>query len=260
MQTKKQFLKQFIIYISIVILGLILGGIVLLISHHSDINYFRFTTSTIILPTTTISYHPSISAIELYFKKGEFLNAYNEALKYNNEHPDDPASYKYLGYSLFQIGNYNESIKNCEIALQDKTLATSTKTEFYCLIAKNYVKLKNCKEALSYGQKAIELNPDYAPSYDIMGMCMIEEGRYKEAISFLEKELSLIPNAENSPQSAYPYYYLAKTYFILHDYIKAHQMIEIAQKLAQGIPEPKPTLFFQTIESLKSEIKRKLSQ
>jgi len=86
---------------------------------------------------------------------------------------------------------------------------------------------------------------------------MIKQKNYQEAIPFFEKELSLIPNSQNNPLSSYPYYYLAKAYFNTNNYPKARQMIEMAEKLAQGLTKPKPSLFLQNIEMLKSEIDKK---
>ena len=245
MPTKKWLFRQSIRFIIILIVGLAIGGILFLINNHPN------------LPSITTVYHPSTSTIEMYIEKEEFSNAYNEAVKYSEEHLNDSTSYKYLGLSLFQIGKYSESTQNFELALQDETLATSTKAEVYYFIGRNYYQLKEYEKALSYSQKAIQFNPNYSPPYDAIGMFMIKQKNYQEAIPFFEKELSLIPNSQNNPLSSYPYYYLAKAYFNTNNYPKARQMIEMAEKLAQGLTKPKPSLFLQDIETLKSEIDKK---
>jgi len=245
MQTKKWLFRQSIRFIVILIVGLAIGGILFLINNRPN------------LPSITTIYHPSTSTIEMYLEKGEFLNAYNEALEYSEEHPNNSTAYKYLGITLFQIGRYRESMKNFELTFQDKTLATSTKAEIYYFIGRNYDHLKNYDQALFYNQKAIQLDSNYSSAYDAIGMLMIKQEKYKEALPFFEKELSLIPDSENNPLSSYPYYYLAKVYFNTNNYPEAQQMIEIAEKLAQGLTEPKPTLFLQNMETLKSEIDKK---
>jgi tetratricopeptide (TPR) repeat protein len=260
MKDTKQLLKQFIIFTITIILGLILGGIIFLINHQHDINFSYLFPSNTIFPTTTITYHSSTSTIEIYLEKGEFLNAYNEALEYTKEHPNDSLAYKYLGLTLFQLNKYDESNKYFELALQDNTLNPLTKAEIYYFIGRNYIFLQDYEKALNYNQKAIELNPDYSLVYDALGMIMIKQNKYQEAIPFLEKELLLIPNVANNPLSAYPYYYLAKAYLGLNDYHKAQQMIEIAKKLVQKLPEQQKNTFVSSIDNLKSEIEKKLSQ
>jgi len=258
MPIKKWLLKQSTKFIVTAILGLAIGLILFLINHRSDINFFRLPPPTTILSSTTTIYHPSTSTIEMYLGKGEFLNAHDEALKYSEEHPNDSTAFKYLGVSLFQIGQYNESTQNFELALQDKTLATSTQAEIYYFIGRNYDHLKDYEKALSYSQTAIQLNPNYSFGYDAVGMLMIKQGKYKEALPFFEKELSLIPDSENNPLSSYPYYYQAKAYYLEGNYSLAKDAIELAEKMAQNLPEPKPILFLQNIATLKNEIKTKL--
>lgn len=203
-------------------------------------------------------YHPSIAAIETYFKQGESLNAYNEALKYSQEHPNDSTAYKYLGESLFQVERYAESTENYKLAFQDNALADSTKAEIYYFIGRNYDFLIDSDTAVSYFQKAIEMNPNYSFPYDALGAKALKKKNYNEAFSFFEKELSLIPDAESNPLSSYPYYYLAQAYFEINDYNKAQQMIEVAQKLAKRLTEPKPTLLLDNIESFRLKIEEKL--
>ena len=245
MQTKKWLFRQSTKFIATAILGLAIGLILFLINNRSN------------LPPTITVYHPSTSTIEMYIEKEEFSNAYNEAVKYSEEHLNDSTAYQYLGLSLFQLGKYNESTQNFELALQDETLATSTKAEVYYFIGRNYFHLKDYDKTLFYSQKAIQLNPNYSLAYDAVGMLMIKQEKYKEALPFFEKELSLIPDSENNPLSSYPYYYLAKVYFNTNNYPEAQQMIEMAEKLAKELTKPKPSLFLQNIEMLKSEIDKK---
>lgn len=241
MQPEKSLFKQSIKFIVILIVILAVGL--------TAIRLFR--------PPVTV-YRPSIQTVKAYLNRGDFLNAYNEALKYSKEHPNDSTVYKYLGISLFQIEKYSESTQNFELALKDKSLTSSTKAEIYYFIGRNYDLLKNSDTAVFYFQKAIEINPNYSFPYDALGMIALRKKSYEEAFSFFEKELSLISDAENNPLSSYPYYYLAQAYFETNDYNKAQQMIETAQKLAQQLLEPKPTLLLDNIESLRLKIEEKL--
>lgn len=258
MQPEKSLLKQSIKFIVILIVILTAGSLAFLISNPSNLNLFRLPSPTAILPSPTSVYQPSTLRIERYLKKGEFFEAYNEALKYSQEHPNDSTAYKYLGITLFQIEKYSESTQNFELALKDKNLTSSAKAEIYYFIGRNYDILKNFDKTSYYFQKAIEMNPNYSLTYDALGVIALKKKSYEEAFSFFKKELSLIPDAENNPLSSYPYYYLAQVYFETDDYNKAQPMIEMAQKLAQQLLEPKPILLLEKIENLRIKIEEKL--
>lgn len=257
-QIYKWLWRQCIKYTLFIILGLGIG-LLLFLNNNSLKSHFSFPSSPTI-STPTVKDSASISSIEQYLQKGEWLNAYNESLKYKAKHQNDPLVYKYLGISLFQMSRYDESTYNFELALQNKTLATSTQAELYYFIGRNYTFLKDYNKALFYNKTAIQLNPQYAAAYDAIGLIMIQQNRYKEAIPFLEKELSLIPNSDNNPLSSYPYYHLALIYFNTNNYLEAEKMINKAKMLTQQLTDPISTSFIHKIEALQSKIEQKLTK
>jgi len=241
MQPKKSLLKR-LIKIDVILMVIIAGGLIAVrLSRQPE-----------------PAYHPSIAAIEAYFKQGESLNAYEEALQYSQEHPNDSTAYKYLGEALFQVERYAESTENFELALKDKSLTTSTKAEIFYLIGRNYDFLTDSDTAVSYFQEAIKIDPNYSPAYNSLGMIALRKKNYDEAFSFFEKELFLIPDSENNPLSSHSYYYLAQVYFETDNYPKAQQMIEVAQKLAPQLRELNLNLLLNNIESLRLKIEEKL--
>lgn len=258
MQPEKSLFKQSIKFIVILIVILTAGSLVFLMSNPSNLNLFRLPSPTAILPSPTTVYQPSTLTVERYLKKGEFFEAYNEALKYSEKHPNDSTAYKYLGETLYQTEKYKESTQYFELVLKDKNLTSSAKAEIYYFIGRNYDLLIDPNTAISYFQKAIEINPNYSLPYDSLGAMALKKKSYEEAFSFFEKELSLIPSAESNPLSSYPYHYLAQAYFETNDYNKAQQMIKTAQKLAQQLSEPKPILLLDNIKSLRTKIEEKL--
>ena len=241
MRPEKSFFKQSIKFI-VILMVIIAGGLIAVrLSRQPE-----------------PAYHPSIAAIEAYFKQGESLNAYEEALQYSQEHPNDSTAYKYLGISLFQVERYAESTENFELALKDKSLTTSTKAEIFYLIGRNYDFLTDSDTAVSYFQEAIKIDPNYSPAYNSLGMIALRKKNYDEAFSFFEKELFLIPDSENNPLSSHSYYYLAQVYFETDNYPKAQQMIEVAQKLAPRLLELNLNLLLNNIEDLRLKIEEKL--
>lgn len=233
--------------IAATLLGLIIGAGAFLFTNRSNINFLSDTT-----------HRPSTSTIESYLDQGDYQKAYEEALKYTSTHPNNPLSYKYLGSILFNLGRYEESNKNFELALQNKNLTLMEKAEIYYLMGRNSDYLRNYNQVLLYNQKALELNPKYSAPYHAIGLVLIKQKKYQEAIPFFEKTLAFMQNPETNPQAAYPYYYLAKIYFESKDYLKAKEMIDKAIKFAEGLNPTMANVFIQMIQSLKLNIEEQL--
>jgi len=82
-------------------------------------------------------------------------------------------------------------------------------------IVHEYSQENNQEKALSYANKAIELNPNFANAYALRAICKIEMDDYTSALADNDKVIELISDD-------YYYYYLrAKTKFELKDYAGA---------------------------------------
>lgn len=254
MRLKQNISKQLKNIIIASLSGIIIGGFIFIMNIHSNIHLFHIPSFTI------VAHQPSISTIESYLNQGQFQNAYEEALRYKERYPNDNISFKYLGLTLFQIGKYEESNQNFEHILQNENLNPNEKAEIYYFIARNFDFLKDYDKVLLYNKKAIELNPnDYRP-YQVLGQILLKQKKYEEAISYLTKSLTLIPDYETNPLASYPYYYLAKIYFELNNYNQAKEMIDKATKLAEKLNPSIANLFIKNINSLKMEIEKQLNQ
>ncbi len=51
--------------------------------------------------------------------------------------------------------------------------------------------LNKDKAASVYFEKAINANPEYGPSYIMLGDCYLREGKYKEAVEVISKDSTL---------------------------------------------------------------------
>ncbi|MCX6737241.1 MAG: tetratricopeptide repeat protein [Candidatus Parcubacteria bacterium] len=201
----------------------------------------------------------SASLVEEQLIKGNFSEAYNEALAYVEKFPDATESHYYLGETLFQLGKYKESISQFQIALNDNQLDKQKKSNIYYLIGRGYDYSGDIPNAIAHFQTAIDINPSNALAYDGLGIQLTKEMKYTDAITAFTKELSLIFNSDKSPSATSAYYYLAKIRFKMADYSEAQKNIETAEALFAKLPQPKPELLLTKILDLKSAIAEMVS-
>jgi adenylate cyclase len=116
-----------------------------------------------------------------------------------NLDPDFAAAYRNLGFAYldeiwFRITKSSEkSIELAEQAAQKiMTLAPDQPPPYGLLSMINLVK-KDSDNAILYGEKAVELNPNDNSHYFSLGLALYFAGRYEEAIQSLETALRLAP-------------------------------------------------------------------
>jgi tetratricopeptide (TPR) repeat protein len=102
---------------------------------------------------------------------------------------------------FFKKGNYRKATEHYKKAVEladspqlHNYLGTSLRTEGYL------------GQAMSEYQKAIELDPNYAPAYMNLGITLFYLDRFEESIAKQKKAISLNPNYPDA------YYYLARAY------------------------------------------------
>lgn len=195
-----------------------------------------------------------IANIEKLLNIGDFSLAYKEALNYEKKFPKASDSVYYLGETLFQMGEYRASINSFQLALRDNQLDSQKKSNIYYLIGRGYDYLNDSASAISHFQTAINIYPSNSLAYDALAIQYIKATKYVNAIAALNQELSLIPDPTNNPLATSAYYYLAKIYFKTANYAEAQAKIGIAEKLSNGLTQPKPVSLIQEICELKSEI------
>ena len=88
-------------------------------------------------------------------------------------------------------------------------------------LGKFFMMKKEYDQAILKYQKAMELNPNYAHAYIIMGITLNSSGKPKEALEYLNKGLRLDPVAP-----AYYWSTFGQSYLLLEEYDKAIQMFK----------------------------------
>lgn len=131
--------------------------------------------------------------------------------------PEDSRGYYYLGSLLYREGKYEQAIENLKKALatgiKDKT--SQMETLNFLALAYYYNKQKDpACETLDKVLKIDPLNPEALYHY---GTWKLRQGKYDEAVQYLNKLISL------NPQTARPYLRLAKAYYHQRDIAKSEQ-------------------------------------
>ena len=116
-----------------------------------------------------------------------------------NLDPNFGVAFRGLGYALADevwfrtTKSVEKSIEQAEQAAQKCNALTPDKIPPYPLLCQLSVLKKDWDNAILYGEKAIELNPNEAQAHFSLGMALRFAGRYEEANLKLETALRLAP-------------------------------------------------------------------
>jgi adenylate cyclase len=121
---------------------------------------------------------------------------FQEAINFD---PNFGVAFRGLGYALADevwfrtTKSAEKSIEQAEQAAQKCRALTPDQLPPYPLLCQLSVLKKDWDNAILYGEKAIELNPNEAQAYLSLGMALRFAGRYEEANVNLETALQLAP-------------------------------------------------------------------
>mgnify|MGYP001462951972 CR=1 FL=1 len=91
---------------------------------------------------------------------------------------------------LIKLGEFQEAI----FELEDKRQSLVKNPALYFYLGKAYDGLKNNQQAISYYQKAIELDPKYPKPYIAMALIKGQQKKMNEALEFLNLSIENNPN------------------------------------------------------------------
>jgi Tfp pilus assembly protein PilF len=97
-------------------------------------------------------------------------------------------------------------------------------------------------QAISECKRAIEVDPDFGNPYNDIGSYLIEQGRYDEAIPWLERALTAV---RYEPRH-FPHFNLGRAYIAKANFARARHHFNESLRL-----EPNYTLARQAIENLR---------
>jgi len=158
---------------------------------------------------------------EFYLKK---------ALKLN---PDYSEARNNLGVVLYQMGRYDEAIREFEKVLSD--VLYKTPQQAYLNLGLVYFAKGDMRRAVFYFKKAISIDPGFALAHANLGFTYFELKSYDEAKESLERASELLKKMPGSEINlAEVALYLGRIYLIKKNYKKAVEFFEEVIKLAPG--------------------------
>jgi Tfp pilus assembly protein PilF len=140
-------------------------------------------------------------------------------------------------FAAQMAGDYDRAVE-----LYLGSLALHPTAEAYTFLGWTYHFQGKIEEAIAECKHAIEIDPDFGNPYNDIGVYLIDQDRYDEAIPWLEQAL----NAKRYEPRHFPYFNLGRVYL-------AKGMINRARELFQKslAIEPRYTLARQALESVR---------
>lgn len=150
------------------------------------------------------------------------LSAYEELAKNN---PDQPEIEESLGYLALQTGDKDGARHHFARALAAGTRNAQMCYQYALLEREENATGKDVVPAL---EKAVDLKPDYAEARLQLGLALVNQRNYREAINHLSRIKNINPE-----QAQWYFPALAYSYFETGDEEKARQSAESAKKWAK---------------------------
>jgi Tfp pilus assembly protein PilF len=144
-------------------------------------------------------------------------------LSFNKKRLKKFQSLLHQGHELITVKNYDQALFSLEQARYiDET------AEVLTLIGWCYSLMNKVSSAKKYCLKAIEVDPDYGPSYNDLGTYLMNEGDLKEALRWFE----LAKNAPIYQNKEYPYINMGRVFLMQKKYRRALLEFKEARKRA----------------------------
>lgn len=123
-------------------------------------------------------------------KYQESLTKANEVLQKSTTNQEKSAAHYWIGLSYYHLGDIAQ-------AEQEELLAVQLDPNFegpYVTLAAVSLNKQDCKQALEYAQKAVDLAPQWAWGYNALGLADICLGNRDKGIVELKKAVQLAPD------------------------------------------------------------------
>jgi tetratricopeptide (TPR) repeat protein len=173
---------------------------------------------------------------EVYFLRGKLCQVtksyggailfFGKTLKFTKNEKLLFDAYLNRGLSFYEMSKYNEAFNDL---LQAYNIQQGDIDLLYPLALTSY-KLKKNKEALTYIDKIISINPEYGKAYELKGTIARESGNFEEAVNAIEQYIKIDPYDPKAFNS------LAETYLNMKALDKAMYNVNSAIKLEPTNP------------------------
>ena len=141
-----------------------------------------------------------------FFKLGRYpeaLSSMERALALAVDPSMEPASRSIMGQALLKMGRPEEAEAQFDLSVKSSLMINPRGVDAFLNRAEVLRSQKRYEEALRWYRLAVETEPYYASAYAGMGDSLYRLGRYREAISSMERAVSLRPGFPMEPTLRY---------------------------------------------------------
>jgi Dolichyl-phosphate-mannose-protein mannosyltransferase/Tetratricopeptide repeat len=129
-----------------------------------------------------------LCAVKVLGQQGKIEQAATEAAKAVEADPSNAAAHGYRALSLSELGDDAEAVKEAERAIE--LAPTDSSAHLNLAIT---AKRADIERARAEARRAIELGPENFSAYQLLMKCLLESGRYNEAVAFGPEWLAVSP-------------------------------------------------------------------
>jgi serine/threonine protein kinase/Flp pilus assembly protein TadD len=104
--------------------------------------------------------------------------------------PDSAIAHFWYGWTLMNIGRFEESIAELKRALELDSLSLNNN----CFLGVAYHFARQYDQATAQFQKALELDPNFFVLHTFLGLTYVQKSMYKEGIAELERAVAISPS------------------------------------------------------------------
>ena len=183
----------------------------------------------------------------LYSKKGKFAEANACYRKASEISPKYAHAHLHLARNLFKMKQQKEFVKEMQLAfaLEPKI---GTAQDRFCL-ANVLVEQNQLQQAIGFYYKAAVVEPTFSAAYHRLSAILSQQGKYDEAIVFLQQSI------DHNPQSAESYFLLANQWEKLEKWDNAVKNYSKVLQIDSKYPEATKKLNHALAQKLKSNRK-----
>ncbi len=129
-------------------------------------------------------------------KSGSYADAAAEWRRVLETKPDDPLAHENLGMALLLAGRRDEAsaeVRTAEDLKLRKAIETAPTAELYDKLGAVLLEGGRADQAVSQFQKAVQLDPKFAPAHVDLGNALASQGRFDDALAELRKAIDADP-------------------------------------------------------------------
>ncbi len=164
----------------------------------------------------------------VYYYRGRYEQAIEYFQKAIRMKPGYAPAINSLGNTYSAMGEWDKAIESYELIIEDPFYGTPHFALSNMGLA--YYQKKDFAQAERYLLEALKINPDFINALGGLGVLYIDQGRYEEAVSRLERAV------RKEPKVAQQYFELGRAYRAMKNNVRARAEFSRAAELAPDSP------------------------